>query len=414
MDNVTHSLAAALIAEAVVLFHGRRFPDDRQSAVFPRAVLFTSLLANNLPDADILYTSITPAPLGYLLHHRGHTHTLLVALVLGALAALAVIAVVRRKWTLSRRQAATVGVVGVIGPFAHIAMDAGNIYGVHPFWPLHDGWFFGDSIFILEPLFWVAALPVLIAQARSPGWRVVLGLLLALGVGLPWLLPGYVPIGIRLLIAGLALAISVVAWKAPPVTRLGVSAGAWLVIASLFVFLGISARGNLKEALQSAFAGERILDLALTPMPANPFCWAAIAVSTDSQDHIVIRRATAAPIPALIPAPGCPTMMSNGTAPMSPIGAADDPGLDWHDQFRAPASELRRLASERCEVAALLRFVRVPYWTTRSTDSATIVGDLRFDRGSGLDFADLAVPRAPSHCPPFVPPWTPPRADLLH
>ena len=34
------------------------------------------VVAANAPDVDLLYTGLTEAPLGYLLHHRGHSHTL--------------------------------------------------------------------------------------------------------------------------------------------------------------------------------------------------------------------------------------------------------------------------------------------------------------------------------------------------
>jgi sec-independent protein translocase protein TatC len=38
------------------------------------------VLAGNFPDLDLVLTPLLPAPLGYLLHHRGHTHTVLYAL----------------------------------------------------------------------------------------------------------------------------------------------------------------------------------------------------------------------------------------------------------------------------------------------------------------------------------------------
>ena len=45
------------------------------------------IIAANLPDLDLAYSWITPPPIGYLLHHRGHTHTVVglvgLALVLG-------------------------------------------------------------------------------------------------------------------------------------------------------------------------------------------------------------------------------------------------------------------------------------------------------------------------------------------
>src|SRR6188768_1978193 len=64
-----------LLAEAVCVARGETRKPVRAAAYL------VSALANNLPDVDIVYTWITgPRPLGSLLHHRGHTHTLLLAL----------------------------------------------------------------------------------------------------------------------------------------------------------------------------------------------------------------------------------------------------------------------------------------------------------------------------------------------
>src|SRR6187431_3293449 len=41
------------------------------------------VVAANAPDVDLLYTGLTEAPLGYLLHHRGHSHTLPGLIALG-------------------------------------------------------------------------------------------------------------------------------------------------------------------------------------------------------------------------------------------------------------------------------------------------------------------------------------------
>src|SRR3954469_15804486 len=77
MENLTHSLIGATLAEIAL----------PKSATKTQRTLFyvSGILAANLPDADLLYTSITPAPLGYLLHHRGHTHTIAGLVALAAL-----------------------------------------------------------------------------------------------------------------------------------------------------------------------------------------------------------------------------------------------------------------------------------------------------------------------------------------
>ena len=42
----------------------------------------------------------------------------------------------------------------LLGTLLHLSMDALNSYGVHLFWPFENRWFYGDSVFIVEPLYW--------------------------------------------------------------------------------------------------------------------------------------------------------------------------------------------------------------------------------------------------------------------
>ena len=44
---------------------------DAPSRAERRLFLATAVIASNFPDLDLLYTGVTPEPLGYLLHHRG-------------------------------------------------------------------------------------------------------------------------------------------------------------------------------------------------------------------------------------------------------------------------------------------------------------------------------------------------------
>jgi hypothetical protein len=70
------------------------------------------------------------------------------------------------------------------------------------------------------------------------------------------------------------------------------------------------------------------------------------------------------------------------------------------------------LARESCPALAALRFIRVPIWRLVG-DTSVMMGDIRYGGGSGNGFTDVRVPRRSASCPPRVPPWTPPRADLL-
>ena len=69
------------------------------------------------------------------------------------------------------------------------------------------------------------------------------------------------------------------------------------------------------------------------------------------------------------------------------------------------------LVRESCPALAAMRFIRVPIWSAVG-DSTVLLGDVRYG-GGGSGFADVRVPRRSAGCPRGVPPWTPPRADLL-
>src|SRR5688572_31879111 len=100
------------------------------------ALLTTAVLANNAPDLDFLYAGITGGKLGYLLHHRGHTHTLALALPQALLCYALVAGRLRlRHRRLTKAEQLLLLAVAALGPLLHVFMDYCNNYGVHPFWP---------------------------------------------------------------------------------------------------------------------------------------------------------------------------------------------------------------------------------------------------------------------------------------
>src|SRR5689334_22874453 len=74
MDNVTHSLAGLVVAESAVRLRPRYGGIRTLAAI-------SSMIAANLPDSDLLYTGTGGNHLAYMLHHRGYTHTVVVAIV---------------------------------------------------------------------------------------------------------------------------------------------------------------------------------------------------------------------------------------------------------------------------------------------------------------------------------------------
>jgi inner membrane protein len=405
LDNVSHTVAGLLLAEAAIQYRLRRA--EALSPRFARAALWISALANNLPDFDFLYSRITePRTLGYLVHHRGHTHTLLVALLLSALL------VGGMQWRMrsdfSRREWAWLWALGLFGGGAHIAMDFANNYGVHPFWPLYAGWFYGDLIFIIEPLFFVLCVPPLLASLRSLWLRITFALVLAGILVLGWLLP-WMPFVVALLISAIALLWLFVSFKLDPARRVALTFAACALVVLVFGGTRFLARGSALSSLPAAAA---LQDVVLTPMPANPLCWSVWRVSARA-GHYVAERGVVASFPGLLSADRCQVEPTEGapTAPITALDVRESAALRWTGRYTTPVRELAQLDRESCFAAVFFRYARVPYWT--ELEGQTIVGDLRYDRAPQVEFAEFALPPLAEPCPRWVPDWTPPREELL-
>jgi inner membrane protein len=414
LDNVTHSLAGMLLAETALV-------SRRESRPRLRAIAYlASVLANNLPDSDIVYTWITgPKPLGSLLHHRGHTHTLLLALPMAWLLGLALWRwYSRRNADASKRDQNLILGLCLAGPLLHLTMDLGNNYGVHPFWPLSGRWFYGDTIFIVEPLWWSIAIPILAQLVKRSWLKVLLWLLLGAVLALCWFLPFVLPASrwALLAISGLAF---VVGRRASEQARIGFALVACFSVAVCFGVYSNDARKQLRHAAADAFPALSPSDIVLSPMPANPLCWEGLLVGEQGGSYRVLRASVAVwPLQASSCTAGLDV---EPTANVRPLERPNRGGVRWISEYREELSELRQLAQRDCRFRALLQFARLPYIsrhgseTTPGRDPGKFAGDLRYDRKPGLDFSDLSLPEDPSHgpCPRFLTAWTPPRADLL-
>jgi len=401
MDNVTHSLAGLLLAELARELHGRPVLSRRVAAV-------TAIVAANLPDGDLLYAGAPSGlgKLGYLLHHRGHTHTVVAAL-LGAVlvwgAALAWWRWVRRTHHAPATRDDRRWLLGlcVAGTLSHLLLDFTNNYGVHPFWPFDNGWHYGDAVFILEPWLWVAAVPPLVLAIRGRAARGVLALLLV-GVLIAAWRVDMVARG-----AALTLTLGTLAWFAlaavvRPGRRIAAGVMAWCVVEIVFFGASHAARSEVERAAIAVGAAP-LVDVALTPAVSDPLCFDALVVEADATTYRA-STVTVAPFPRLLPASRCAgAQYPSATRPASA-------SVRWRTEWSAPRAELAALARDNCVVAAALRFVRVPVWL-RDTTTVSIA-DLRFSRGGG-GFAEIEAPIHPTTCPAHLPPWTPPRAALL-
>jgi inner membrane protein len=141
MDNLCHTLTGAAFGEAG-LKRRTRFGS------------LTLMLAANLPDIDVLvFATDTPS----VAFRRGWTHGPLAQLLLPV----ALTGVMLAASRLSRgRQGspparpAWLLVLGYVGVMSHVALDLLNSYGLRLLAPFDWRWFYGDTLFIIDPWLW--------------------------------------------------------------------------------------------------------------------------------------------------------------------------------------------------------------------------------------------------------------------
>ena len=140
MDNVCHTLVGAALAESGL---------KRQS----RLATATLLVAANLPDIDVgVFLTSVPS----VAFRRGWTHGVLAQALLPPLLVLVMMWLARRRtgppepvrpgWLL---------LLAYLGVFSHVGLDWLNNYGVRLLMPVSARWFYGDTLFIVDPWMWL-------------------------------------------------------------------------------------------------------------------------------------------------------------------------------------------------------------------------------------------------------------------
>ena len=410
MDNITHSLAGLLLAESAIRLRARQAGAE-PSGRFRMVAAISSMIGANLPDADLLYTGWGGDRLHYMVFHRGYTHTVVVAVVGALLLWYAGTLALRwsagtappnqdRRWLLGLLLASTL---------SHLALDWTNSYGVHPFWPVDNRWRYGDAVFIVEPWLWVVSVPALVAASTRWARRVLLSLVLVAGLTLAW--------GIDLVSSGAALALTIGALLSVLLTfvlrrdsRVAVALGAWIVV-TLVIFAGAAtSRATTVRAARDADPAAQILDVVVSTLPANPLCATVITVERLGATYrIATARVSAAP--AIVEPTNCATRDAAGSI-IEPSTRRSTRAVHWDGEWSAPTAQVVALARESCPARAALLFIRAPIWRF-ATDSTVLLGDARYGGASGNAFTDLRVPRRSATCPLTLPPWIPPRVDLL-
>ena len=161
MDNITHTMAGAVLARAGL---------DRRGTL-PLATA-TLMLAANAPDIDIFVMFL--GSYAGLAFRRGWTHGPIAMVVLPLVLTGLVVAwdrfVRRRGERGASRTPVDAGatlLVAVIGVVSHPILDWLNTYGIRLLMPFSREWFYGDAVFIIDPWLWLLLGSALVRWRRT-------------------------------------------------------------------------------------------------------------------------------------------------------------------------------------------------------------------------------------------------------
>jgi inner membrane protein len=397
VDNVTHAFVGAAMAECAV---------PNGAAARTRAVLmFAGVVAANAPDIDLVYTGIIEEPLGYLLHHRGHSHTVPGLAALGLLI-WGGLRVLPRAWESVRGAERRVIALIAAALISHVLMDTANGYGTHLFYPISSRWVYGDSVFVLEPWLWATLGATLTMNAGRWLWRLLVPLLTLFLIGTLFYID-LLPLGIvAVMIAAVGAAtMATQAWnrKKRAVTAL---------VATAAIFIAMSGVSRLvkAEAGRQATAVQpgEVIDIVADSNPGVPWCWAVLTLqkSADANaDALIARRGTLSLLPSMWPAASCASARLSVGRWSTDVPASSV--VVWHRQWRIDLAEVRRLSVSNCRVRAWLQFGRAPHVANG------VIADLRFENPIGQNFTPMRLDNGSQGCPAYLTSWEPPRRDLL-
>ena len=293
MDNLTHTFIGWTLSRAGL---------NR----FGPWVAPTLMVAANLPDAEI--PLLFGDKLNYVIHHRGLSHSLL-GLGIESVILTAVVFAITRLWprrstyveetfaaNAAKKSAGipVIFLVCAIGLLSHLALDWLNTYGVRPFLPFSNRWYYGDVLFILDPWTWLI-LGGSLYLGSSPdrttrlGWALLCGLASAViffagGAGrIPW--------AVFAVWFAFVVAIALLKWKPlnfaatsrwpRTVTRIGLAV--WIMyLALIFAASRNATLAAMEQHYQSYHTSEQVDKSSALPAPGIPWRF-TVVLQTENQ-----------------------------------------------------------------------------------------------------------------------------------
>lgn len=342
MDPLAHTLVGAALAESGL----KRLTHGATAAL---------LIGVNLPDVDVVAHLLSDD--ASLWYRRGWTHGLLAMAVWPPLLTWALYGYLRRRPSGAGpplRPKVLFG-LALLAVLSHPLLDFLNTYGVRLLMPFDDRWFYGDTLFIMDPWFWLlAGAGVVVAAGRGK-----LALAYAvLGAGLTFLVLRTELTGLWIKLgwlAGVGLIVTLYFRRAAgaSVARLGL-AGLTLYIGAMY--------GLARAAEQRVVAAERAHWVQTNPLPGNLFERRLIAVHAD---HYLLKNHD-----------GKQRALPRHPAPPEVVALLSQP-----------------------EHRGFANWLRLPYWQVTTTANGQLVEvyDLRYatpgERNFGIGYLAEELPR---------------------
>jgi len=295
MDNLTHSLAGAALSAAGL----------RRATPLATATL---VVAANAPDVDAFVYFFRDEYYA-LAFRRGYTHgplamAMLPFVVAGVMLAWDRFVRRRRDPRAEPARAMPILLLALLGVLTHPALDWMNTYGIRLLAPFSMKWFYGDSLFIIDPWLWLLlGASTFVARERGArgiaGWLVLAAAASALMFTAP-MVPDAARVAWVIGLAGVVLAYRVAGApsEAPelatsaaapePAARRPLTISRWALGLAVGYILAMvasdaAAARRIHDAAQAQGIGP-IESLMVAPVPANPFR-GDVVVQTPSAYH---------------------------------------------------------------------------------------------------------------------------------
>ena len=349
MDPIAHTLFGATLAETGL---------KRRS----RYATATLLIGANLPDIDVI-ASLWGSDAA-LYHRRGWSHGVIALVVLPLLLAAAI-----WLWHRWRRQPGdqappfrpgVVLALSFLAVWSHPLLDWLNTYGVRLLMPFDGRWFYGDTLFIIDPWVWLlAAAGVVVARSRTypsiAGWILLGALMSALILNSDVAPPAVKPAWI----AALAM-LAALCWRlrsgAFELTLARASTATLVVYVCAVYGMARLAESNAAERFPAR-------EVQSNPIPGLPHAH-RIVVADDTLYRVIVADGTVYELPREEPDP------------------------------------IVRAALASPSIRGFANWTRFPYWKVEETEGSWIVRfwDLRYQgpdlSGAGIGFAQVEVPKS--------------------